>query len=56
MLIGCLRPAEAAHQENLATMDYLNRLDVLSDPSALPKEGVPLEQCKSPLHFTSPIS
>ena len=37
MIIGCIRPAETCYAENLTTLDFLNRLDVLSDPNALPK-------------------
>ncbi len=46
MVIGCIRAAEASYMENLTTLDFLNRLDVLSDPNALPKECLPVEACK----------
>ena len=52
MVIGCVRAVEACYQDNLTTLDFLNRLDILSDPNALPKECIPVEQCKCLLHVS----
>lgn len=41
-IIGCLRASEASFLENMETLEFMNRLDVLSDPDALPSKCEPI--------------
>ena len=45
MIIGCLRPTAVCYSDNLNTLDYLNRIDVLSDPEALPATAPTTAAC-----------